>query len=82
MRTTLTIDADTEALLREEVARTGLSFKEILNQSVRKALAPRPEKIQIKALFPAPFPVSLTDQSFNQLADQWDDENTVQELNS
>jgi hypothetical protein len=34
MRTTITIDADTEALLRQEVERTGLSFKVVLNLSL------------------------------------------------
>ena len=41
VRTTVTIDADTAALLQEEVARTGLSFKEVLNRAVRRALGPR-----------------------------------------
>lgn len=39
MRTTVTIAPDTEALLREEVSRTGASFKAVLNESIRRALA-------------------------------------------
>jgi hypothetical protein len=38
MRTTVTIEADTEHLLREEVHRTGQSFKKVLNLAVRRAL--------------------------------------------
>lgn len=80
MRTIVTIDADTEILIREEVKRTGLSFKEVLNRSVRRAILqgsggsiPR-----VKPVFPADFP--KTEQSYNQLADEWDDEETVSEL--
>lgn len=35
MRTTVTLDADTEQLLRERMARGGVSFKQALNDSVR-----------------------------------------------
>lgn len=78
MRTTVTIDSDTAALLQEEVARTGLSFKEVLNRAVRKALARRAERIVLEPLFNGPFPSGLT--SFNRLADEWDDEDTLREM--
>ena len=39
MRTTVTIDPDTEALLREEMARSHSSFKRVLNEAVRRGLA-------------------------------------------
>lgn len=35
MRTTVTLDADTEQLLRERMARRGVSFKQALNDSIR-----------------------------------------------
>jgi len=78
MRTTVTIDADTEALLRDEVARTGLSFKEVLNRAIRQALAPAPAGFVVEPLFPAPFPSGLG--SFNRLGEAWDDEETLSEL--
>lgn len=78
MRTTVTIDADTEALLRDEVARTGLSFKQVLNAAIRQSLAPAPADIVVEPLFPAPFPPGLG--SFNRLGDGWDDEETLREL--
>jgi hypothetical protein len=78
VRTTVTIDSDTEALLREEVARSGLSFKEVLNRSVRKALGSNGATVRVEPLFVAPFPAQLP--SFNRLADQWDDQDTVREL--
>jgi len=84
MRTTVTIDADTEFLIREEVKRTGLSFKEVLNQSIRRALlqgsgGTRP---RVKPIFKADFPAEFTKegQSFNRLGDEWDDEETLREL--
>jgi hypothetical protein len=80
MRTTVTLDADTAALLEEEIARTGLSFKEVLNRAVQRALSPRrpAERITVKPLFDAPFPDGLG--SFNRLADEWDDDETLAEL--
>jgi len=82
MRTTITIDADTEALLRQEVQRTGLSFKMVLNQAIKRALGRRPSGVQLQPLFSAPFPPELTRQSFNRLAAEWEDEDTILELGS
>jgi len=83
MRTTVTIDPDTENLLREEVRRTGQSFKEVLNRSIRQALlAPpgRTVRAGITPLFPAAFPAELRGINFNRLADELDDETTLREL--
>lgn len=80
MRTTVTIDSDTAALLQEEVARTGLPFKQVLNNAVRRALAPRAGVIRVQPLFQQPFPAGLG--NFNHLGDQWDDEETLRELTS
>ncbi|MGE3312730.1 MAG: antitoxin [Limisphaerales bacterium] len=84
MRTTVTIDADTEALLKEEAARTGQSFKVVLNQAVQRALGrPSPDaEVEVEPLFKAAFPHELAQQSFNRLASEWDDEDTVRELSS
>ena len=40
MRTTVTIDPDTEELLRREMARARVSFKRALNDAIRRGLAP------------------------------------------
>jgi hypothetical protein len=84
VRTTVTIDPDTEALIREEAARTGQSFKVILNQSVRRALGPTAKSgsSSIIPIFPAAFPESMTEGNFNRLAAEWEDEDTVKELSS
>lgn len=48
MRTTVTLDADVERLLKEAARKSGKSFKEVLNGAVREGLAahskPRPGK--------------------------------------
>jgi hypothetical protein len=46
MRTTVTLDADAEALLHHRMAERGISFKQALNDAVRAGLgtAPRRER--------------------------------------
>lgn len=80
MRTTVTLEADTEALIREEAAKRGSSFKAVLNEAVRAALRPRSEKAEVTPLFSAPFPSALMEANFNRLSAEWEDEDTVREL--
>ena len=82
VRTTVTLEADTEALIRDEAARTGSSFKEVLNRAVRQSLTRRGGKISVEALFPVAFPAEMSGQSFNRLAAEWDDEDTLRELSA
>ena len=39
MRTTITLDSDTEALLRREMARSRMSFKRAVNDAIRRGLS-------------------------------------------
>ena len=39
MRTTVTLDPDVDRLLKEEMQRSGTTFRQALNQVVRRALA-------------------------------------------
>lgn len=41
MRTTITLDDDVAAKLKAEVRRSGRSFKETLNEALRRGLLPR-----------------------------------------
>ncbi|MGI8417433.1 MAG: antitoxin [Nakamurella sp.] len=41
MRTTVTLDQDTEQLLRERMSRSGVSFKQALNDSIRDGIGHR-----------------------------------------
>lgn len=38
MRTTVTLDPDTEALIRREMARSGVNFKRVINEAIRRGL--------------------------------------------
>lgn len=38
MRTTVTLDPDTESLLRREMERRGVSFKQALNDAIRAGM--------------------------------------------
>lgn len=40
MRTTVTLDPDTEALVKRAMAERGLTFKEALNRAIRAGAAP------------------------------------------
>lgn len=46
MRTTLTLDADLVAVLQERARRTGATWKEVVNDAIRRGLAaePAPER--------------------------------------
>lgn len=81
MRTTVTIDPDTEHLLRSEILRTGQSFKQVLNQSIRRALSEtKGTPAKVDPLFSQPFPSELAGFDMNRLADELDDEDTIREM--
>jgi len=82
MRTTVTIDPDTEILLREEARRTGKSFKRVLNEAIRSALGGRrdAEPARVEPLFSRPLPSEFDEANFNELADEWDAEETLREV--
>jgi len=45
MRSTVTLDSDVEALVRNRMRERGQSFKNVLNQAVRTALGQRSESV-------------------------------------
>jgi hypothetical protein len=60
VRTTVTLDPDVERLLKEEMRRSGTTFRQALNQAIRRALAgnaatqrrpfkPRPKRLSLRA---------------------------------
>lgn len=44
MRTTVTLDADTEAAIRRLMAQRGISFKRALNDAIRAGTTPVPRR--------------------------------------
>jgi hypothetical protein len=84
MRTTVAIDADNEQRIRDEIRRTGRTFRAILNEAIRRGLGSVPPEFPpnvVEPLFTAPFPTALDDHGFNHLADELDDHETLAELN-
>ena len=41
MRTTVTLDPDVDQLIKEEMRRSGTTFRQAVNQAIRRALASR-----------------------------------------
>jgi len=57
MRTTVTLDAETEALLREEMRRTGVSFKALINACILRSLRDNPGERQSPEIADSPLPM-------------------------
>ena len=77
MRTTVTLDPDTEALLREEMALKRLSFKVALNAAIRRAFemsrsaAAEPYRV---STFESGYQPGVDRLRLNQLADELETE--------
>jgi len=81
MRTTLTLDPDVARLLEEEAHRQRRPFKQIVNEAIRRGLAPsapgrapgryrvRPHKTTLRP--------GIDAGSFNKLVDELEDEAVV-----
>jgi hypothetical protein len=78
MRTTVTLDPDVARLLKEEEARQRRSFKEVVNDAIRRGLAPRPGPDSVEPYRVRPHQTTLrpgVDPSgLNRLADELEDE--------
>lgn len=81
MRTTLTIDDDLAALLRKRARQLGISFKEVVNRSIRTGLgeAARPRRGPIPKTIPHSFGFrpGIDLDKLNQLADELEAEAVV-----
>mgnify|MGYP000985780828 CR=1 FL=1 len=79
MRTTVTLDADVEKLLKEESLRTQRSFKKVLNDSIRKSLksisAPKPTLLPGK---PLNLRTGIDSHRFNQMVDELEIEDFIE----
>lgn len=83
MRTTLTLDPDVARLLEEEAHRQRKPFKQVVNEALRRGLAPRlrgrpapyrvrPHKTRLRA--------GIDAGAFNRLADELEDEAVVERI--
>lgn len=85
MRTTLTLDPDVAQLLEEEAHRQRKPFKQVVNEAIRRGLAPRasgrppgkryrvrPHKTTVRP--------GIDAGSFNKLVDELEDEAVVAKM--
>ncbi|HVZ75118.1 MAG TPA: antitoxin [Polyangia bacterium] len=84
MRTTLTLDADVERLLEEEVHRVRRPFKQVVNDAIRRGLAPRladtpskPYRVKAHKSRLAP---GIDSSALNRLVDELEDESVLGKL--
>ena len=84
MRTTLTLDDDVAALLRQQAAMRGVSFKEIVNQALRAGIAKEmtPRDVEAPRTIPHSFGFrpGVDLDKLNQLADELEAEATAESL--
>jgi hypothetical protein len=79
MRTTVTLDPDTEQLLRRRMAEQKVSFKRALNDAIRAGLG-RPEETRFRTrTFDMGVPQVNLDKAL-QLAGELEDEEIIRKL--
>ena len=84
MRTTLTLDDDLAALLRQQAAMLGVSFKEMVNRALRAGLSREmaPRDVPVPKTIPHSFGFrpGVDLDNLNQLADELEAEAAVESL--
>ncbi len=84
MRTTLTLDDDLAALLRQQAATLGVSFKEMVNRALRAGLSREmaPRGVPTPTTIPHSFGFrpGVDPDKLNQLADELEAEAAVESL--
>jgi hypothetical protein len=83
MRTTLTLDEDVAALLRQRARETGRPFKQVVNEALRAGLIPRPTlgaDVVPSPTFPLGVRPGLDVVHARHLAAELEDEETLRRL--
>jgi hypothetical protein len=82
MRTTLTLDPDVAAKLKEEARRQGVPFKEVVNTNLRRGLAGARQNAVPYRVEPRPMRVKrgLNLDQARHLADRLEDEEVVRKM--
>lgn len=80
MRTTVTLEPDTEALVRQRMRDRGVSFKQALNDAIRDGMAGRPAGPRFRTTTAhLGVPVVNLDRAL-RLASELDDEELVRKM--
>jgi hypothetical protein len=81
MRTTLTLDPDVERLLAEEMHRVRRPYKQVVNDAIRRGLAPRLSDAPVRpyraSVHNAKLRAGIDAGSLNRLVDELEDESVV-----
>lgn len=73
VRTTITLDPDTEALIRKRMRERGISFKEAINEAIRRSATDTEESFRTETASMGESTVNL-DRALQVVADLEDDE--------
>jgi hypothetical protein len=79
MRTTVTLDPDTAALVQQRMKERGVSFKVAINDAIREGLAPNPRQPFRTPSRSMGLPTVNLDKAL-QLAGQLEDEEIIRKL--
>ena len=86
MRTTLTLDPDVVQLLKEEEHRRRTSFKDVVNDAIRRGLAPQARTEETPPYRVRPHRTTLRPgidpAGFNRLVDEIEDEAVIEKATS
>lgn len=81
MRTTLTLDPDVAQLLSKEAARRGVTFKQVVNDAIRRGLSPTASTRGTRRYRVRPHKTALRPgidaAGFNRLADELEDDAVI-----
>ena len=80
MRTTVTLDADTAALVRRAMRERGISFKQAVNEAIRAGLAPDGGESVATPTFRMGFEPALPWDKALRLAGELEDEELARRL--
>jgi hypothetical protein len=78
MRTTVTLDPDVAKLVREIVERKGISFKDVVNDALRRDLRPVERRPAFRVVpHASPLQPGIDPRGFNRLAGELEDESVL-----
>ena len=83
MRTTLTLDSDAVRLIEDEVRRRSTSFKQVVNDAIRRGLSGGAKVTRTQAkhrVYSSKLVAGVDAKGFNRLVDELEVETRVQKL--
>ena len=79
MRTTITLEPETEALVKKAMKERNVSFKDVVNDAIKRGLAPATrERVNLPSFSMGPSLVNL--DKATQLAGELEDEEIIRKM--